>query len=327
MNSQIILATNGGLVIAEETGGDWQPVHTGLADQKVTAVIAREGVIIAGTRNGLFRSSDGAGSWEAVNAGLDLPHIRWLAFHPGISDREFAGTEPAGIFRSTDGGDTWQASPEVANLRDSLGWWLPYSPESGCVRGFAFHGERGYAAVEVGGVLRSDDTGATWGLAPGSSGRPEFVNPGAGMVHADVHSVGVHPSSPDLVFAATNNGLYRSTDGGSAWTKINDDGYTRAFWVNDSDPQHIITAPARSVGRYGSVLESRDGGTTWADFSDGLQTPWPNTMVERFEPVGSDKIAAVLDNGDLFMLERPTGNWKQVLKSVPGINAATTMNE
>jgi hypothetical protein len=76
-----------------------------------------------------------------------------------------AGTEPELIFRLVDNGKTWQACPEVAALRDRLGWSLPYSPQAGCVRGFALHGARAYAAVEVGGVLASHDGGAIWQMA------------------------------------------------------------------------------------------------------------------------------------------------------------------
>ncbi|MEO8613207.1 MAG: hypothetical protein ABI690_35275 [Chloroflexota bacterium] len=89
---------------------------------------------------------DGGKSWRAVSEGLSSTHVRWLAYHPAISDLEFAGTEPSGIFVSRDGAELWQARPEVAALRDEHEWMLPYSPEAGCVRGFAFHGKRLYAA-------------------------------------------------------------------------------------------------------------------------------------------------------------------------------------
>ena len=149
-------------------------------------------------------------TWRAASAGLAHPHVRWLAFHPDISDREFAGTEPAGIFVSHDGAQTWRECPEVAQLRDRHQWMLPYSPEAGCVRGFAFHGDRAYAAVEVGGVLRSDDAGETWRLAEGSDGSPDLDGPPEPFVYPDVHSIDVHPSSPDRVFAPTGGGFYRS---------------------------------------------------------------------------------------------------------------------
>ena len=207
---QLILATRAGLKIAEHEHDSWRVVREGLNGQHVTSVIAREGVILAGTTDGIFRSDDGGASWFEASNGLTERHVRWMAFHPDISDCEFAGTEPAALFVSHNGGDEWHERLEVAELRDQFEWWLPYSPEAGCVRGFAFHGKRAYAAVEVGGLLRSDDGGASWSLAEGSNGRSQFVTPTNNNIHADVHSVVVHPSSANLVFAPTGGGFYVS---------------------------------------------------------------------------------------------------------------------
>ena len=114
----LILATRNRLVIAEQHGTHWQASHPTLEGKEVTAVIAREGFIIAVTTDGLFRYGDWGQTWDAINEGLNYRHIRWLAFHPEISDFEFAGTEPAGIFVSRDGGDTWESRPEVTALRN-----------------------------------------------------------------------------------------------------------------------------------------------------------------------------------------------------------------
>ncbi len=327
MDSKLILATDRGVEIATRTNGDWALEHRSLNGHGATSVVAREGTIIAGTREGLFRSADLGESWQPVNDGVTKPHIRWLAYHPQVSDLEFAGTEPAGIFRSTDGGDSWKEASEVNALRDELGWWLPYSPEAGCVRGFAFLEDRGYAAVEVGGVLRSDDQGVSWRLAEGSDGKPRFQSPRSGQIHADVHSIGVHPTSKDLVFAATNAGLYRSRDGGGTWGRINRDGYTRAFWVDDRDPDHILTAPARSVGRHGTILKSVDGGNSWSDFSAGAGTPWPDTMVERFLALGNGSLIAILDDGRTLISESQAPSWRQIFSDAGRVNAASELEQ
>jgi len=78
------------------------------------------------------------------------------------------------------------------------------------VRGFTFRGARAYAAVEVGGVLRSDDSGETWQLAEGSDGKPDLEGPPEPFIYPDVHSIFVHPFLPNLVFAPTGGGFYRS---------------------------------------------------------------------------------------------------------------------
>jgi photosystem II stability/assembly factor-like uncharacterized protein len=320
----IYLATNTGLAICAGEGTYWQAVGHVLQDQHVTAVMAREGVILAGTTKGVQRSDDGGKSWRAVNNGLSSRHIRWLAYHPAISDLEFAGTEPAGIFVSHDGAEHWQARPEVAALRDQHGWMLPYSPEAGCVRGFTFHGQRAYAAVEVGGVLRSDDGGETWALAAGSDGNPDLSGPPEPFVYPDIHDVAVHPSSPDLIFAVTGGGFYRSNDGGATWTLLYDC-YCRAIWPDPNDAQHIIFGPADGVGRMGRIEETHDGGKSWRPASGSLKVPWPNTMAERLTLIGQD-LFAVLDDGRLLVAPLATLDWQFILPEVSDVNAMTAMH-
>ena len=321
--NKLILATEQGIVSCEREGDGWVFTNRSLTDQHVTSVIAREGVILAGTENGIFRSDDEGDTWEEASNGLTARHVRWMAFHPDLSDFEFAGTEPAGIFVSHDGGESWRSCHEVMQLRDQFKWNLPYSPEAGCVRGFAFHGSRVYAAVEVGGVLVSDDKGETWVLADGSDGNPDLEGPPEPLIYPDVHSLEVHPSSPDLVYAPTGGGFYRSKDGGQTW-KLFYDCYCRAVWVNPNDPQYVILSPADGVDRNGRIEESRDGGETWALASNGLQVPWRRGMVERFFQANNE-LFAVLSNGQLLSASLSALEWKCILPNIPDVNALTTM--
>ncbi len=241
----LLLATSSGLTVCQKDQNGWQPVQQGLDDHYITSVIAREGVILAGTRDGIFRSDDRGVTWQDASQGLSARHIRWLAYHPDHSDFELAGTEPAGIFLSHDGGMSWRESPEIPELRRRFGWFLPYSPESGCVRGFALQAERIFAAVEVGGVLVSQDRGESWELAAGSRGEPHSAPPP--YVHPDVHSIEIHPTSADMVYAPTGGGFYRSWDSGATWTQLYHC-YCRAVWVDPDNPEHIILGPAELGG-------------------------------------------------------------------------------
>ncbi len=242
METVLFLATDDGLLTCQRQGDEWREIARGLAGKRVTSASARAraGTILAGTTDGVFRSDDLGRTWQAASTGLAHRHVRWMAFHPDRAGYEFVGTEPAAIFVSRDGGATWSERPEVAQLRDTYRWSLPYSPAAGCVRGFAFHGQRAYAAVEVGGVLRSDDGGATWRMA-------SQVGDRAPLVHPDVHAIAGHPTSPDLVVAPTGGGFYRSRDGGGTWERLYVC-YCRAAWIDPADPDAHPSRPRR-LGR------------------------------------------------------------------------------
>jgi photosystem II stability/assembly factor-like uncharacterized protein len=318
MSSNVLfIASSQGVIILEREGEAWREVGRGLASQQITSISLSGSEVLAGTRDGIYRSQDAGQTWRASNDGLSALLIRWLAHDPGARGVALAGTEPAAILISEDGGATWRECPEVAVLRERHGWYLPYSSGAGCVRGFAFHGDRVYAAVEVGGLLRSDDGGRTWGLVEGSSGDPRAMAEGG--IHPDVHSVAVHPSSPDLVFAPTGGGFFRSLDGGRSWSCLYDC-YCRDVWLDPARPDNLLLGPADGVNRDGRIEGTQDGGQTWTPAWDGLQAPWSRHMVERFLQVG-DELVAVLSNGELVASPLATLAWRRIGDGVAGARA------
>jgi photosystem II stability/assembly factor-like uncharacterized protein len=319
---KLIVGTTHGLFIFDQRDQGWQEIGGELLAHHVTSIAGQDHSLLAGTKDGIYRSEDQGQTWWEANTGLEEKHIRWLAFHPDRAGLAFAGTEPAAIFISHDGGRNWLERPEVANLRDANGWDLPYSPEAGCVRGFAFDEDRGYAAVEQGGLLRSFDSGETWHLAKGSTGIPHTIVPES-FIHADVHSVEVRPTSADQIFAPTGGGLYYSLDGGDSWTELYDC-YCRAIWIDPADPGHLIFGPADGVDRNGRIEESINGGDTWQPVMDGLSERWPTHMVERFFQAG-DELLAILSNGELISSSLETFSWRTVLPAVQGVNAALSI--
>jgi hypothetical protein len=323
MTVYLILATRQGVVVCQRSTGGWQELRRGLGDQTVTSVIARQGVILAGTHQGVFRSDDLGASWVQASQGMDEPRLRWLAYHPDISDFELAGTEPAGIYISHDGAQTWRACPEVTRMRAEFHWALPYSPRAGCVRGFAISGQRAYAAVEDGAVLVSQDGGEHWELAPGSRGRPDH-HPAGGFVHSDVHSIAVSLASPEDVYAPTGGGLYASHDGGRTWSLIYAGCYCRAVWLDPSTEGHLLLGPADGVDYNGRIEETFDDGLSWILASTGLSVPWADTMVERFTAVGQD-VFAILSSGEVWVARPPQFAWQPAFASQPPVNAITSL--
>ena len=266
--------------------------------------------LFAGTPGGMRCSYDQGKRWEDINEGLTILHVRavglWLT--PNRSTL-FAGTQPAGIFYSGQRGDRWISCPEVMALRDHYGWRLPYAPDAGCVRGFAFQGDVGYAAVEQGGMLVTRDGGEVWGLAAGSPGSPDFPG-GGGRLQGDVHDVTLDPIHQERIYAPTGGGLYRSEDKGASWEKLHP-GYCRAVWVDPGNGDHLLVGAAAGPDREGEILESRDRGASWEPAHRGSKAPWPETMVETFETSGKD-LLALLSDGSVLGTRQGEIAWKEI---------------
>jgi hypothetical protein len=313
--TRLFLATSNCIAICEPQGNDWRVVRRELTGNYTTSLTTHGQDILVGTRDGIYRSDDWGDSWRAVNNGLTVDYIRWLAAPEDQPGRVYAGSEPAGIFISLDGGSSWRGSPQVEELRDRQGWYLPYSPEAGCVRGFAFSGERMYAAVEVGGALVSEDSGRTWRHADQAAVQEN-------KIHPDVHSIESHPGSEDLLAAPTGGGFYFSSDGGSNWQNRYSQNYCRALWWDPENPQHMLLGSADWVDRNGRIEESWDGGLTWNAASAGLDLPWHRYMVERFSQAGED-LLAVLSNGETWITSLEEVAWKRILPEVHNVKAAS----
>jgi photosystem II stability/assembly factor-like uncharacterized protein len=280
-----------------------------------TSVYAQGRKILIGTRDGIFRSEDQGASWRAVNYGLTTRHIRWIAAHPENPEHIFSGSEPAGIFISLDGGNSWRNCPEVEEIRDAQRWYLPYSPEAGCVRGFAFSGFLAYAAVEVGGILVSDNLGETW--QQNTEPEPDNLR-----IHPDVHSIESHPVSKTLLAAPTGGGFFYSDDGGAIWHNRYPQSYCRAFWWDPEDADHMLLGSADWVDRNGRIEETMDRGLTWTPATEGLAVPWRDHMVERFLQVG-DELLAVLSNGEVWISALDEIAWRRILPEVRDVKAAS----
>ena len=116
-----------------------------------------------------------------------------------------------------------------------------------------------WATVEVGGIYRSKDRGASW----------EYKD--KGLVSGDVHGLAVLklPGGGKALLATTNRGLHRSEDNGETWALQELPSpwpYTRSV-VPRADGAGVVflTNGNGPPGNDGFLLRSRDHGRTWQD--------------------------------------------------------------
>jgi len=179
-----LAATSAGLLRTTDGGETWRRPSVWLSGP-VAALAAsgrQPGLMLAATSMAFFRSRDGGETWTAVSRGLGAD-THSLAVLPG-NDRVVFASTGAGLYRSTDQAQTW--------TRCASG--IPFSD----ITGLATHpdGRTLYASdFTWGGVFRSQDAGNTWERLPTN-----------GLVTDRVWAVGLDPTAPDRVLAASPAG-------------------------------------------------------------------------------------------------------------------------
>src|SRR5712692_2380241 len=189
---KLLVGTAKGVFKSDGSGGA-APV-AGLEERSVRALARVNGTTFAGADDGVYCSHDG-GSWQRVAA--EGKTVWDLAIAPDGSGAVYAGTEPPALFRTEDCGRSWNEIESFRSVPGAERWRVPgRPPRAGRARTVALDGRdprRWWVGVEVGGVVRSADAGASWQVGlPGN-------NP-------DIHVLGSNPARPGMLFATTGYG-------------------------------------------------------------------------------------------------------------------------
>ena len=152
---------------------------------------------------------------------------------------------------------------------------------------FAGAGEWGAATdpSRAGGLFGLEGAGGSWVHL--SDGLP---------ANAEVRALAVDPRDHDTVYAGTQNGCYRSTDGGETWRPLPlpDDtpDEERTVWSICPDPSDPATLYVGT--QHDTVFRSRDAGETWQRLT--IQTP-PGLIRMSF-PMRVVRIVVSPENSD-----------------------------
>jgi photosystem II stability/assembly factor-like uncharacterized protein len=265
-------ATGAGVARFEPDGADWR-VELAARDTAISC-LARDprdpGFLLGGGRgSGLWRSSDGGGSWERLD--FQQPDVFSVAVGP-VDGALYAGCEPSMLFVSRDRGESWTELESLREIPSAPTWSFPPRPWTSHVRWIAPSPHDAgllLVGIELGGVMRSEDGGATW-----SDHRP-----GA---QPDCHSLAWHPTVSGRAYEAGGGGAAWSRDAGESWEAADagrDRHYTWAVAVDPDDPDcwfvSASTGPfaAHGTGSAEAVLYRWRGAGPWEPLADGLSPP------------------------------------------------------
>jgi len=292
----VYAGTVGDGLFKSTNGGDtWLPASTGLpAKGRFVSLItvdpaSPETLYANVVSHGLYKTTDGGRSWRrgGLQRPVDLEALVFSVFHPSTI---YAGDFAAGIYKSTNAGTSWislrawptESSPEVVDLDPRHPQTLYVADTDGnfksidggrswrrilpgrYVAAFAFDPSTKattYVATSE-GVLESTDGGNVWR--------------GRGLTSTNISALGIDPQDRKVLYATTGSvdhsrsgGIYKTTDGGSRWSRIMDgvyEGSSNALVISPENPQTIYAAADLSAR---GVFKSRDGGRSWKLTLDG----------------------------------------------------------
>ena len=256
----IYVATEESVYKTRDGGQGWVRLTEGLSRIRVMNLVIDPLLpanVFAGTlADGVYMSPDGGRRWLPRNAGIQKgtisANVNQLVFHPADSQTLYAATT-VGVFRSVDGGQSWV---ERMNGMNEINFVvaLAVDPE---------HPNIIYAGTS-GGVYRSFDGAENWtkindGLVPDDAKLASMA--------LGVNKLVIDPSNTNLVYAGTTKGLFKTSNKGMSWSKLETslgDPYVSSLVVNPKNSSQIF------MGTSEGVFESQDAGVTWIPRQEGL---------------------------------------------------------
>lgn len=250
----------------------------------------------ANNLNNATQSSSGA--WGLVgptNTTSGIGRVDRLAFHPTDADIVYAGAAGGGLWRTTDAGVTWSnLTPDIPCLGIS---GIAINPDntnniyiltgdgdsdiSGLVEDF------GYMRLSI-GVLRSTNGGANW------TKMGDF--PGADYSTLVGYRLTMHPANPDTLFACTNQGIFRTGDGGVTWTLVEDEGrfYNLKFKPGSSTICYAVSLD----GNTAKFFKSTNSGNSFVDDpAITAQINTPSSRVDLAVAASNSSVVYILSGG------------------------------
>lgn len=239
-----------------------------------------------------------------------------------------AGSVAGGIWKSTDDGGSWSLRTTPAQIHGTTciaqdkrtGTTSVWYVGTGEIRGSTNNDTRWGSLYRGDGIFKSTNNGDSWTLLPStSSGTPQTTNDFDYVINVATNPTNL---AQDEVFAATYNGIYRSVDGGGAWTKpiASDSGFTDVAVTSTG----VVYACTRVGLQLPRIWRSPDG-VTWTDILPATVFPTTaNRIVIGLAPSNPNVVCFLVQGVNNTLAVAGHQLWKYTYASGNGSGAGGT---
>lgn len=224
-------------------------------------------------QRGQAKAGGDIGDWDYIgnegipNFGGGAGRVNCIAFHPEVETTVYAGAASGGLWRSTDDGTNWEPmTDDIPVLGISSIQIHPEDPDTMYIATGDGNGSDTYSV----GILKSTDGGDNWS------------NPGWTLTQADnitINELRMHPDDPQILFASTNDGMYKSTDAAASWTQVAS-GNFKDIEFHPSDSSIIYIAEYSYGGNSSGFYRSTDGGDNFSEVFNGTPSSGSASRLE-----------------------------------------------
>jgi hypothetical protein len=309
----VFVCTGERLVRLDRDGGS-RSATSALEGVGARCVAADGARVLVGTRGrGAFLSADSGDTWKPVG----LPERDVFAVAISAADGAlYAGTEPSRLFVARESG-AWEELEALQDIPSRDRWSFPPRPWTHHVRWIApdpHRAERLLVGIELGGLMYSDDGGATF-----SDHRP-----GAKL---DAHSLAWHPHDEGRAYQAAGDGAAWSRDGGRTWEAADAGRELRYCWAvaaDPADPERWYVSAASGPGAAHSGHRARGRLFRWDGAWRALALP-TDSMPYALAASDGELLAGMADGRILLSDDRGT-SFSETGVRVDSITAMTAAN-
>jgi len=149
-------------------------------------------------------------SWTNLGPGNIGGRVRGLVVDPTNPTTMYAGGVAGGVWKTTNGGGTWTAVGQLMS-NFAVNSMAMDPGNSSTIYAGTGEGNFNIDALRGTGIFVTNDGGNNWSLLSSTNNDSDFYY---------VNKIVVSPVASNRVYAATNTGVFQSTNSGGSWTKV-----------------------------------------------------------------------------------------------------------